>query len=907
MITLPNSSPRTVTRILGRLLLLAGLLAAPQLMAAVPPPLARWTFEGDARDQVGSLHGRLYHGATIRDGRLVLRTEGAAMISELTPTNLVEKTMVLTVRPSPSSYDRSRVFSVIQDFSAQDSLYFGRDVFGLWGDGDFWMADGQGETGGENFPEPDTETWLHIAVVYERGGKVIVYRNGRRFLQSGQVISPAFQFGAGRTRVMIGDDEANPSFHGEVEEASLYDRALTSAEVAELAAPVIPSVARAWNLELLNAIRIDTPHPPVHARNLFTLSAAMYDAWAAYDPVAVGLAYRRKHTAPEVEAARDEAISYAAYQILSERFASSLNGWVTLNALRTRLKILGLDPDKTSTDADSPIGVGTAVAQSVSRWFLADGSRQTNGYKDLPASAGGYAPFQPHLDTGAYGVEELLDVNHWQPLKFTIVIPLGQNGSIVETNSQPFLGSHWLGVRPFCLVRDDPSQPWIDPGPPPKFGGQSESEFRSNVVAVIRASSELSPEDGVVVDISPGVQGNNPLGMNSGRGHALNPATGQPYAPNRVKRGDFTRVLAEFWADGPHSETPPGHWNVLANQVTDSPGFSRQIGGVGPVLGKLEWDVKLYFSLNAAVHDAACAAWSLKRYYDGWRPLAAVRYLASLGQSSDPSQPRYHPSGLPLIPGLIEVTTSFSVRPEGPQAGLAPNLIVIRAWASPVVGYFGDVHPKGVSWIDAQTWVPYQRSSFVTPAFPGYISGHSTFSRAAAEVLTAFTGSPFFPGGLATHTVPAGGLGFEPGPSTDIQLQWATYRDAADQAGLSRIWGGIHPPADDFPGRRVGAECGQLAWELARQYFDGSVAIQPVLATLEPGSAGRSHLRFGTIRGLYYQVESASDLNGPFTPITDVPVRAVDGVTHEELATSQAQRWFRVTSSLSPPASDRGR
>ncbi|MBN9691459.1 MAG: hypothetical protein J0M24_14570 [Verrucomicrobia bacterium] len=893
-------------RNLRRVLVLVGLMMAPRLVAAVPPPLALWTFDRDARDQIGSLHGELVNGAVIREGRLVLRTQGAALLTDTLATNLTEKTVVLTVRPADAYYERGRLFTVSENSAVFDGVSFGWDIMGAWGEGQFWSADN--EEGGafwENSPEPDPDTLLHVVAVYDSGGGVTLYRNGKPFIARMQIRSRAHTFPAGQTRVIIGEMES--TFRGEIEEAALYDRALTAAEVAELGTSLSPSVARMWNLELLKAIRIDTPHPPVHARNLFTLSAAMYDAWAAYDPVAVGLSYRRKHTARDVEAARDEAISYAAYTVLSERFANSLRGAETLLSLRRRMQHLGFDPDRTSVDLNSPTGVGLAVATSISRWFLNDGSRQTEGYQDVPASAGGYVPTQPHLDSVATGVGGLQDVNHWQPLIFTEVVPAGQNGSIVIKRDQSFLGAHWLGVRPFCLVRDDPRRPWMDPGPPPQFGGPTETEFRSNVVAVIRASSELTPGDGVIVDISPAAQGNNPLGLNTGKGHTRNPVTGKPYAPNLVRRGDFTRVLAEFWADGPHSETPPGHWNVLANQVTDSPGFSRQIGGVGPVLGKLEWDVKLYFSLNAAVHDAACAAWSLKRYYDGWRPLAAVRYLASLGQSSDPHLPRYHPSGLPLIPGLIELTTSFSVRVEGPHAGLAPNQIAIRAWSSPEVSDFGGIHFKGVSWIDAQTWVPYQRKSFVTPAFPGYISGHSTFSRAAAEVLTEFTGSAFFPGGMATHTVPVGGLGFEPGPAADVQLQWATYRDAADQAGLSRIWGGIHPPADDFPGRRVGAQCGQQAWALARQYFDGSVANQQIVATLEPVDTDRANLRYGTIRGLYYQVESASELNGPYSPIAEVPFRAEDGVGRELLTISSTQRWFRVTAWLSPLGSDQGR
>src|SRR6266481_1926296 len=79
------------------------------------------------------------------------------------------------------------------------------------------------------------------------------------------------------------------------------------------------SVARQWDEQILAAIRIDTPHPPVHARNLFTLSVCMYDAWAAYDSVAVGYVYHGKFSAADVDAARREAISYAAYRMLRER------------------------------------------------------------------------------------------------------------------------------------------------------------------------------------------------------------------------------------------------------------------------------------------------------------------------------------------------------------------------------------------------------------------------------------------------------------------------------------------------------------------------------------------------------------------------------------------------------------
>ncbi|MEM6348655.1 MAG: T9SS type A sorting domain-containing protein, partial [Bacteroidota bacterium] len=118
----------------------------------------------------------------------------------------------------------------------------------------------------------------------------------------------------------------------------------------------------------------------------------------------------------------------------------------------------------------------------------------------------------------------------------------------------------------------------------------------------------------------------------------------------------------------------------------------------------------------------------------------------------------------------------------------------------------------------------YQRPSFVTPPFAGYVSGHSTYSRAAAEVLTMLTGDPFFPGGMGVFDAPKNEfLVFEDGPSVDIELQWATYRDASDQTSLSRIWGGIHPPADDIPGRFIGEQVGIDAFNYAKQFFAGNV------------------------------------------------------------------------------------
>ena len=194
--------------------------------------------------------------------------------------------------------------------------------------------------------------------------------------------------------------------------------------------------------------------------------------------------------------------------------------------------------------------------------------------------------------------------------------------------------------------------------------------------------------------------------------------------------------------------------------------------------------------------------------------------MADQGQSTDPELPRYTPAGIPLIEGYIEI-----VEAGDPLAGTSDSdvgKIKLFAWRGPEYIDDPQTDVAGVGWILAENWWPYQRPSFVTPPFAGYISGHSTFSRAAAEILTLLTGDAFFPGGMGTFVAKKNEfLVFEDGPSVDIILQWATYRDASDQTSLSRIWGGIHPPADDIPGRIIGEKIGIDAFNYAERYFMG--------------------------------------------------------------------------------------
>ena len=508
------------------------------------------------------------------------------------------------------------------------------------------------------------------------------------------------------------------------------------------------SVARIWDEAVLDAIRRDVPAPTTHARNLFHLSAAMWDAWAAYDRSADGYFVREKHRSGDVQSARETAISYAAYRILLWRYAQGAGLQTTFDALTATMTSLCLSPAYTNARGSAPAALGNRIAAAVIEAGLRDGSLERQDYVD-PS----YRAVNEPLVVAQPGAT-MHDPVFWQPLALDQIV--AQNGIAVPGRVQSFIGAGWGRVRGFALpasAQERDGLP-IDPGKPP-FGTADSASYKQQAVEVIRASAELDANDATTIDVGPGSFGDNPLGTNGGDGYERNPVTGKPYAPNLARRADFARLVTEFWADGPSSETPPGHWNVLANVVSDSPLLAARVGT--SAAERLRWDVRLYFALNGSVHDAAIAAWGIKRKYNGVRPISMIRYLAGHGQSSDPAGPSYHREGLPLVPGLIEVVTASSSAPGQRHAALAGSVgeIAVRSWRG----------RAGVGWALGVNWSTYQRPTFVTPAFPGFVSGHSTFSRAAAEVMTGITGSQYFPGGLFEETIEPGYLKLEPGPS----------------------------------------------------------------------------------------------------------------------------------------------
>jgi PAP2 superfamily len=219
---------------------------------------------------------------------------------------------------------------------------------------------------------------------------------------------------------------------------------------------------------------------------------------------------------------------------------------------------------------------------------------------------------------------------------------------------------------------------------------------------------------------------------------------------------DREKAIAEYWADGPASETPPGHWCLMAQYIS-----RRDVHN-------LDADVKMFFGLTNGLMDASISVWDCKRAYDYVRPITAIHFLFK-GQR-------------------------------------------VYAWGGP---------NKGRQWIYGENWRPYQIDTFPTPPFAEYVSGHSTFSSTSAEILRLFTGSDAFGAGA---TIAAGSSAFEPGvtPAADVNLKWATFTAAAEEAGISRLYGGIHFADANVEGQKMGRKIAAKVWAKAQRYIDGT-------------------------------------------------------------------------------------
>src|SRR5712692_11554960 len=437
-----------------------------------------------------------------------------------------------------------------------------------------------------------------------------------------------------------------------------------------------------WNQVILDVIRTTRTSPPIAARALAITHTSIFDAWAAYDDVAIGTQLGTTLRRPKAErdmSSKEKAISFAAYCSLVDLFPSQ-----KVTILDPEMTRLGYDASNASADPSTPSGIGIAACQKVLQFRHHDRSNQLGDLQpDRYSDYMGYTP--------ANTPDILNDPNKWQPLR-------------VNGVPQRWLLPHWGLVTPFGLT--------------------SGSEFRAYVLSkgpFAYPSNSYWTQARDVVELS-------------------------------AHLGDTEKVIAEYWADGSSTVTPPGHWNLIAEEISRRDAHD------------LDQDVKLFFILGNALLDSSIAAWDAKRYTDSIRPISVVRIMFGTAR--------------------------------------------IKAWAGPGLG---------TQIIDCKNF----RSYLPTPPFSSYVSGHSAFSTAAAEVLKRSTGSDYFGG---SFTAEPGSSLIEPGltPSNPVRLSWSTFSEAADQAGMSRRYGGIHFENDDLVGRALGRLVANEVWRKAITYIDPS-------------------------------------------------------------------------------------
>jgi hypothetical protein len=459
-----------------------------------------------------------------------------------------------------------------------------------------------------------------------------------------------------------------------------------------------------WNQAFLQGVRESKLGPPMVARALAIAHTCVYDAWAAYDHKAVGTGLGGALRQPPSErtiANRKQAISFAAYRAAVDLFPAS-----TTTVFDPLMRSLGLDGADISTVRTTPTGVGNIAAGAVLDSRHEDGANQLGdvlgGKPGVPyADYTGYTPVNDPMDIRvAFEPTTVHDADFWQPLRY-----VDGSGNVV---TPAFVGAQWQHVGTFAITPGSLRSTYG----PARFGS----------AAYLAQARDL-------LDISAGLT-------------------------------DEQKMIAEYWADGPRSELPPGHWDLFAQFVSRRDHHGAQSHGI-------EQDVKLFFALTNAIADAGCCAWDNKRTFNSVRPITALRTLFR-GQA-------------------------------------------VRAWAGPFLG---------TKTIDGAAWFPYQPTTFPTPPFPEYSSGHSNFSAAGAEILKLFTGSDRFGG---STVLAAGSSRVEPGtvPSNDVTLSWATFADAADQAGISRRYGGIHFEQGDLDARSTGRVAARTVWDKAQGYWEG--------------------------------------------------------------------------------------
>ena len=451
-----------------------------------------------------------------------------------------------------------------------------------------------------------------------------------------------------------------------------------------------------WDEQTLAEIRATKPAPTVVARALAVVHTAMYDAWAAYDATAVGTRLGGSLRRPADERTAD----YKSKAISYGAYRALLDLFPTRSGdLTGFMTDLGYDPADASVDTTTPQGVGNMASQAVVDFRHRDGANQLG---DEPGGTPGvrYSDWTGYTPVNTW--DQVNDPYRWQPL----CVPTPPPGATSCAGSvQRFSTPQWDRVIPFALT--SPSQ-FMPPAPD---------------------RAKLPDDARQLVDI-------------------------------QAKLTDEQKTIAYYWADGPGSELPPGHWAMFAQAAARAGGLS------------LDTNAKGFFALGNALLDASIATWHTKVVQDTVRPITYIRWLY-----------------------------------KGKK---------VKGWAGPG-SKMADV--DGGAWIPYQeanvVSPPFGEYTSGHSAFSGaaqrvfnLVAGSDTF-KLPLSVTIARGRSTIEPGVV---------------PAKNLTLTFKSFTDAASSAGMSRRYGGIHFEPGDLNGRTLGTQIGSQTWAKAQTYFNGTAS-----------------------------------------------------------------------------------
>jgi hypothetical protein len=371
----------------------------------------------------------------------------------------------------------------------------------------------------------------------------------------------------------------------------LYAMTLLATASVQVTAQSTPTIVVQWNNAALQGVRDSKIGPPMVARALFIVHNCIYDAWAAYDQTAVGTVFGgtlRRPISERTLANKNQAMSFAAYRAAIDLFPSDKG-----SVFDPLMANLGYNINDNSTNPATPAGIGNLTCRAILAIRHNDGSNQLGNMTATGvayADYTGYVPVNPAI-TGPLGPGydySSLDPNHWQPLTYF-------NGTTTVTPS--FVGAQWYKVTPFALKSADEFLSFITRFGPAVYPSQTYLEQAQALVAI---SARLT---------------------------------------------DKQKIIAEYWANGPHTELPPGHWDLFAQFVSARDRHT------------VDDDAKMFFALTAAIHDAGIAAWAAKSKFDSVRPVTAIPFSAIPNQvdlSRRLGLPRLRPACFGVLPAVCQ-------------------------------------------------------------------------------------------------------------------------------------------------------------------------------------------------------------------------------------------------------------